>query len=99
MEIFEQICKLEHLKDIPIFLLLNKLDVFEEQIQKYPLTAVFSDAPRESGDARNYIRDKYLEYGRRGNAEKEIAVYFINATDRNDVDRVVNDVDLKLLGL
>ena len=47
-------------------------------------------------EARNYIRDKYLEYGKRGNAEKEIDVYFMNALDQESVAGMFKDLAFSL---
>lgn len=91
LELFEQICKNRVFGEVPIFLVLNKEDLFAEKIKTSPINVCFPDYDGE--EAVDFIRRKFLEHGRRGNVEREIRVHFANSMDKGSVERVFEDVN------
>ena len=62
LQLFEDIAKNPLFRNTPIFIFLNKKDLFEEMIPKHPLTNCFPDYDGPPGDVRpavEYIEKKY----------------------------------------
>jgi len=62
LKLFKDISSLSWFQDTPIILFLNKLDLFEEKIQKIPLTVYFTDyaGPQTAEDGAKYIQQQFL---------------------------------------
>jgi hypothetical protein len=62
LNLFEEILKNPLFRETPIFIFLNKKDLFEEMIPKYPLTNCFPEYDGPAGEVRpaiDYIQKKY----------------------------------------
>jgi hypothetical protein len=62
LTLFEDILKNPLFKETPIFIFLNKKDLFEEMIPKYPLSNCFPDYDGPPGEVRpalDFIDRKY----------------------------------------
>lgn len=62
LQLFEDVAKNPIFKNTPIFVFLNKKDLFEEMIPKYPLTVCFPEYTGAPGDVReaiSFIEEKY----------------------------------------
>ncbi len=72
----------------PIFLFLNKKDLFEDMIKTYPLTRCFPEykgAPNDAREAIAYIEDKYREVMTQFNPNKPLNIQVIAARVRLDM--------------
>ncbi len=72
----------------PIFLFLNKKDLFEDMIKTYPLTRCFPEykgAPNDAREAIAYIEDKYREVMAQFNPNKSLNIQVIAARVRLDM--------------
>jgi len=64
MELFREVVKNPLFKNTPIFVFLNKKDLFEDMIKKYPLTKCFPEYTGPAGEALpalNFIEKKYRD--------------------------------------
>lgn len=62
LQLFEDIVKNPLFRDTPIFMFLNKKDLFEDMIPKHPLTNCFPEYDGPPGEVRpalEYIEKKY----------------------------------------
>lgn len=96
LKLFESICNNPFFVDTAMILFLNKKDLFEEKIEKYPLTTCFADFKGQSNysEASMYIRQQFEALNLSGNRktrEREIYTHFTCATDTTNV-RFVFDV-------
>jgi len=55
LDLFQEICQKPEFKQTPIFLFLNKKDLFEERLRKTPLTACFPDFKGNPSNTRENI--------------------------------------------
>ncbi|KAL9029640.1 MAG: hypothetical protein Q9180_007004, partial [Flavoplaca navasiana] len=80
--LFESLLAIWELKLLPIVLILNKLDVFRQQIQSNPLKNWFPDFVGREKDpkaALSYIVAKFK--AKNLDDKREISVYFTDATN------------------
>eukprot|EP00128_Syssomonas_multiformis_P010529 Colp12_sorted_trinity150504_noHs@33030 len=88
LELFEKTLNTDMFKNTPIFLLLNKKDLFESMLKKKPLTTVFPDF---KGDSQNVIEAiDYVgeEYRKRLTDRSRLHVYPVAARAKKDVKEV-----------
>ena len=79
----------------PIFLFLNKKDLFEEMIKSAPLTRCFPEytgAEREAGPALSYIEGKYRAALKAVHPSKPLYVQVIAARVRMDMKIAFGEV-------
>lgn len=64
MNLFQEVIKNPAFKSTPIFIFLNKKDLFEELITKHPLSKCFPDYAGPKGEAQPalaFIQKKYQD--------------------------------------
>jgi GTPase SAR1 family protein len=98
LNLFGDICNSRWFKKTSMILFLNKRDVFQEKIQKVPITVCFKeyDGPQEYDASSDYIRcqfearNKATEF--KTNDAKKIYWHITCATDKNNIATVFNAV-------
>jgi len=98
MKLFDSICNNKWFTDTSIILFLNKMDLFEAKITKYPLSRCFPEyqGANTYGEAAQYIQLKFEALNRKDG--KEIYTHFTCATDTTNIQFVfdaVTDVIIK----
>mmetsp|Transcript_22184 Transcript_22184/g.22893 ORF Transcript_22184/g.22893 Transcript_22184/m.22893 type:complete len:356 (-) Transcript_22184:714-1781(-) len=97
--LFEDILKNPLFKDTPIFVFLNKKDLFEEMIPKYPLTNCFPEYDGPAGEVRpalDFIEKKYNDIAARVCPGKKIYIQVIAARVRLDMKVAFGEVKEQL---
>ena len=97
LSLFEDILKMHVFKKTPIFVFLNKKDLFEDMITRHPLTKCFPDYTGPEGEQRpalDYIEAKYRDiYAKhRGENDKNLFVHVIAARVRMDMKVAFTEV-------
>lgn len=100
LKLFDSICNNKWFLDTSIILFLNKRDLFQEKIQRSPLTKAFPDYNGEPDfyQASQYIRDQFLALNKQKSNGKVIYTHFTCATDNTNMEFVfdaVTDVIVK----
>lgn len=86
-------------KNIPIFLFLNKKDIFESMIKRTPLTACFPHFPGPENDvhaALEYVRLQYDEAMEEAVPGKDLSTHIVAARLRLDMKVAWGDVKEKV---
>ncbi|KAI4244018.1 MAG: hypothetical protein L6R42_010591 [Xanthoria sp. 1 TBL-2021] len=86
---------LKFLKGVPIVLILNKLDVFRQQIQEHPLRTWYPDFVGREKDheaALSYIVAKFRAMKRLSD-EREIHIYYTDATNIKASQATLRDIE------
>lgn len=99
LQLFEEILKNPLFKETPIFVFLNKKDLFEEMIPKYPLTVCFPEYTGPPGDVRtavDYITMKYNQIVDRNCPGRKIYIHVIAARVRMDMKIAFGEVKEQL---
>lgn len=99
LKLFDSICNSKWFVETSIILFLNKKDLFEEKINRSPLTICFPEYTGSNTfeEASNYIRMKFENLNKRKD-QKEIYTHLTCATDTNNIQFVfdaVTDVIIK----
>jgi len=99
MKLFDSICNNKWFVDTSIILFLNKKDLFEEKIQRSPLSICFPEYPggHNYPEASSYIQKKFENLNKR-RGQKDIYTHFTCATDTTNIQFVfdaVTDVIIK----
>eukprot|EP00618_Florenciella_parvula_P032277 CAMPEP_0119464418 /NCGR_PEP_ID=MMETSP1344-20130328/25_1 /TAXON_ID=236787 /ORGANISM="Florenciella parvula, Strain CCMP2471" /LENGTH=352 /DNA_ID=CAMNT_0007496627 /DNA_START=332 /DNA_END=1390 /DNA_ORIENTATION=+ len=95
LALFREVVKNPIFKDTPIFLALNKKDLFEEMIVKTPLTVCFPEYEGEEGKAMpalDYIKAQYQKIMDEECPGKEVFISIIAARVRMDMKIMFADV-------
>uniref|UniRef100_A0A1I7UMX9 Guanine nucleotide-binding protein G(K) subunit alpha n=1 Tax=Caenorhabditis tropicalis TaxID=1561998 RepID=A0A1I7UMX9_9PELO len=96
LKLFDSICNNKWFTETSIILFLNKKDLFEEKIQRSPLTHCFPEYTGENNyeEASAYIQQQFEEVNKRtvGNKNQEIYTQFTCATDTNNIRFVFDAV-------
>ena len=95
LNLFREIVKNPIFKNIPIFVFLNKKDLFEEMIPKYPLAKCFPDFNGPPGDvqsALDYIHTKYETIMEEECPGKQLYIQIIAARVRLDMKIAFGEV-------
>jgi GTPase SAR1 family protein len=95
LQLFEDIAKNPLFRDTPIFIFLNKKDLFEEMIPKYPLSYCFPEYDGPVGEVRpavEYIEKKYHEIMARVCPGKQVYINVIAARVRMDMKIAFGEV-------
>lgn len=94
LNLFDEICNSRWFRETSIILFLNKRDMFEQKIQKVPLTVcpLFADYTGENTYEAGceVIEAKFQEKNR--NPDKQIYSHVTCATDTNNISAVFNAV-------
>jgi guanine nucleotide-binding protein subunit alpha len=93
--LFDSICNSVWFKNTSMILFLNKIDIFKEKLQQFPLHDSFPEynGPNTYDDASVYIMDRFL--GLNKSKDKQIYTHFTCATDTQQIKfvmTVVNDI-------
>jgi GTPase SAR1 family protein len=93
INLFDDVCNSRWFKQTPMILFLNKSDIFELKILKRPLSICFPDYSGENlpQPALDYIKLKFSERNY-NNRQRQIYTHVTCATDRDQVERVFNDI-------
>ena len=99
MKLFDSICNNKWFVDTSIILFLNKKDLFQEKIEKSPLSICFPEytGPNTYLEASQYIQKRFEDLNQKKEA-KEIYSHFTCATDTSNIQFVfdaVTDVIIK----
>jgi guanine nucleotide-binding protein subunit alpha len=90
---FSLVAKNDTLKDIPIILFLNKIDLFKKKIETSPISKYFPDYKDEE---RNFKKGcEFFEKKFRAvipNKKRELYVYKTHATDTNQISAILQAV-------
>jgi len=94
LTLFEEICNSRWFENTSFILFLNKRDLFEEKIQRKPLTDCF---PEYKGSTTSFEEcygfiQRQFESKNRNLSGKHIYSHCTCATDKDSVERVFNDV-------
>uniref|UniRef100_A0A4W5M2N5 Guanine nucleotide binding protein (G protein), alpha inhibiting activity polypeptide 3 n=1 Tax=Hucho hucho TaxID=62062 RepID=A0A4W5M2N5_9TELE len=93
MKLFDSICNNKWFTGTSVILFLNKKDLFEDKIQKSPLTICYPEysGPNEFKEASTYIQCQFEDLNKRKDT-KEIYTHFTCATDTKNVQFVFDSV-------
>lgn len=91
LELFQQVSNDKIFKDTPIFLFLNKKDIFETQILAQDLKTKYSDyeGGKELHAAMTYISEKFQD---KLPSTKDVYIEFVSARLRADIRQAFNQV-------
>lgn len=88
LRLFEEVVANPLFKDTPIYLMLNKKDLFETMIPTVPLTVCFPEYTGELGDVRSalaYVESKFRDIHTKRCPHKQLRIYVIAARVRMDM--------------
>jgi len=93
LKLFESICNNPFFSKTSMILFLNKKDLFEDKIEKSPLSICFPEyeGANEYEPASEYIREQFENQNKHGD-QKEIYTHFTCATDTGNVRFVFDAV-------
>ena len=96
IEVFERILQVQHFQNIPIFLLLNKFDIFEKKIKNDPQKFLnyYSDFNGNINDINEiieFIKNKYL-FKIKNSILSNIKVYITCAVNDEDIKKFINSL-------
>mmetsp|Transcript_60509 Transcript_60509/g.146164 ORF Transcript_60509/g.146164 Transcript_60509/m.146164 type:complete len:365 (-) Transcript_60509:63-1157(-) len=94
LNLFAEVCGNELFRDTPIFLFLNKKDVFEEMIRTTDLSVTFPDYKGgcDAHNATQYIREQFLERFNEVSPGKEFHCHILSARVRMDMKIAFGEV-------
>uniref|UniRef100_A0A8R1DJ02 Guanine nucleotide-binding protein alpha-16 subunit n=1 Tax=Caenorhabditis japonica TaxID=281687 RepID=A0A8R1DJ02_CAEJA len=94
LKLFDSICNNKFFTETSIILFLNKKDLFEEKIQKSPLTHCFPEYTGGNNyeESSAYIQQQFELVNKRTSGQKEIYTQFTCATDTNNIRFVFDAV-------
>ena len=101
IELFEQICNNEWFKETAMILFLNKKDLFAEKIQSIPITVCpqfrqFNGDTKSYDDTTDFIKEIF-ETQNATNSQKQIFTHLTCAVDKNQVQKVFNDIQTVII--
>ncbi|KAL3311371.1 hypothetical protein Ciccas_010046 [Cichlidogyrus casuarinus] len=93
LRLFDSICNSQWFISTSMILFLNKRDLFEEKIQRSPITVCFPEysGPMQYDDTSEYIKNKF-ENLNKNKSKKTIYTHFTCATDTNNIQVVFDAV-------
>ena len=95
LALFAEVAKNPIFKNTPIFVFLNKKDLFEEMIPKVPLTVCFPEYKGTPGDVReaiSFIEGKYRAIMNELVPGKQVYIHVIAARLRQDMKIAFGEV-------
>jgi len=92
LEVFEDLCNSRWFHETPIFLFLNKCDIFKEKIERAPLRDIFPSYTGKTNfeEGIEFIKEEFLRRNR--DPRKLIYVYNTCAIDPDSVRSVFHGV-------
>ncbi|ETO04010.1 G-protein alpha subunit [Reticulomyxa filosa] len=99
IEVFEHTLRYECFKNTCFILFFNKYDLFEEKIKHSPITRAFPEFEQDTTDVQqcvDYIRQQFLEKAQ-SNSSRALFTHITCATDKENVKKVFNDVQIGLV--
>eukprot|EP01083_Nonionella_stella_P079283 217405_1 len=94
LNLFEEICNSRWFEKTSFILFLNKRDLFEKKIKRIAIAHCFNkyEGPKHDFDTNYNFIKKAFENKNRNPKEKHIYTHCTTATDKDNVERVFNDV-------
>eukprot|EP01032_Pedospumella_encystans_P018149 gene18149-20669_t len=94
LAVFEDIVKNPLFKSTPIYVFLNKKDIFEEMVSSHPLRQYFPDYNGDAGvdPAVNFIKQKFRDIAKVHVPGKALQFCVVSALERNDIKAAFLDV-------
>lgn len=95
LTLFEDVVKNPIFKDTPIFIFLNKKDLFEATIKKHPLAKCFPDYCGPEGEmapAIEFIQQKFRDVVKKHTPHKNVHLHVIAARVRMDMKMAFGEV-------
>ena len=97
LNLFDEIVNLEWFVNMPMILFLNKKDLFEQKIKKYPLNICFEeyDGEQTYQNGVKYIKEQFENIQINSSKPSQLDTIYSHvtcATDKNNVEKVFNDV-------
>ena len=89
IQLFEEVCKNKWLQAPSLFLFLNKRDLFQEKLQKFPLGKYFTEFTAENTyeNASQWIQEQFLAKNTTG---RKVYTFIASATEKLDVQSVID---------
>jgi len=96
LQVFESICNNKYFTDTAMILFLNKIDLFNDKVNKISIRICFPDyeGPDSYEPALKYIEDKFLEQNKQ---PKLVFTHPTCATDTRNVEKVFDACRLVIL--
>lgn len=93
LELFESTVRIECFRDTPIFLFLNKKDLFEDVLRNYELSEYFPEYQDEKTDTQAALQFIAKQFESRMPGQKKIAnVHYIAARYKKDIKYAFEDI-------
>lgn len=95
LKLFEDVVKNPIFKNTPIFVFLNKKDLFEEMIQKVSIKKCFPDyqgPDKDMNAALDFIQKKFRDVLHQHVPEKPLPIHIIAARVRRDMKMAFGEV-------
>ncbi len=95
LKLFEDVAKNPIFKNTPFFIFLNKKDLFEEYIKKYPLKKCFPDYEGPEGEmnpALEFVQQKFRDVMEKCVPGKNLPISIIAARIRRDMKMAFGEV-------
>ncbi|KAL8924110.1 MAG: hypothetical protein Q9208_004247 [Pyrenodesmia sp. 3 TL-2023] len=97
LQVFESVINLPHVQKLPVFLLLNKADVFEKKILQQPISDLFPDydGATDYYKACSFFADRFARLDRR--SPGKLHCYVTNCLDTNEFQNAWRQVHEKMV--
>jgi len=102
LDLFAKVCESDWIRNLPVFLLLNKFDLFIDKIQKHHLNEIFSDYPEyicnTTANASLEFSSKFIlnKFLLRNSTGLRVYPFFTNCTDTNNMKLILNVLKEKI---
>lgn len=92
LSIFESLMKHDKLRTLPVILLLNKVDAFEERIKKTPVSEYFRTCPKNADyvTACKFFSDQFAKLDER--PEGALRIFVTSALDREVFENTLQTI-------
>ncbi|KAL9596300.1 MAG: hypothetical protein Q9219_005895 [cf. Caloplaca sp. 3 TL-2023] len=97
LKLFDKTVNWDLVRDIPVFLLLNKADIFQRAVERRPLSGYFEDYKKDSGyiEACNYIASCFSALDHR--PPGKLHCHVINSLDTVEFQKVWQQIRSKMV--
>lgn len=98
LEVFERVINLPYVQNIPVFLLLNKADLFANKIHQQPISEYFPDysGAADYHKACGFFADRFALLDHRSSPGK-LHCYVTNCLDTNEFQNAWRQVQKKMV--